>query len=282
MKRKADAETEVRPRSKKVAQVEESEEEDEKRQGKRPTKARYVEPFPEAGAAEDVGEAGSIQETHMSWNEVEIPEDEESIDEEGDMEAWTKTLQDMCRKLKPEIGRGQKNDKIGVVGLLQRIRSAMRSGDWTSITAALWIPKTRDVTSVVKQLSALELLKLTKGMVERYEYPRERLNCERWIVQIMDDGAYEIVDSEPFRAQMRSLVNVLTQELRPADFAGKVNLCTGKWRQIQKLSEAYHAQHSAKDVTNRAAETGPPEDDDEGDVDGDEDGEDEDDEEDAD
>ena len=24
--------------------------------------------------------------------------------------------QDMCRKLKPEIGRGQKNDKIGVVG----------------------------------------------------------------------------------------------------------------------------------------------------------------------
>eukprot|EP00434_Breviolum_minutum_P026104 symbB.v1.2.023080.t1/scaffold2080.1/size104589/2 len=113
----------------------------------------------------------------------------------------------MCRKLKPEIGRGQKNDKIGVVGLLQRIRSAMRSGDWTSITAALWIPKTRDVTSVVKQLSALELLKLTKGMVERYEYPRERLNCERWIVQIMDDGAYEIVDSEPFRAQMRRVTD---------------------------------------------------------------------------
>lgn len=26
------------------------------------------------------------------------------------------SCQDMCRKLKPEIGRGQKNDKIGVVG----------------------------------------------------------------------------------------------------------------------------------------------------------------------
>ena len=28
-------------------------------------------------------EAGSSQEVHMSWNDVEIPEDEESFDEEG-------------------------------------------------------------------------------------------------------------------------------------------------------------------------------------------------------
>lgn len=211
--------------------------------------ARYVEPFPEAGAAEDA-EAGAAQLDHRigSWADVEIPEEEEveeAEEAEGDFETWTKSLQDLCRRLQPEVGRGERSEKLSAEELLQRIRAALKSGDWLNITAAVWTPRGPDMISVVKQLPAAELVAFSKALVDRYEYPRERLNCERWLTQILEHGSHAVIDSEAFRAEVRPLIKTLTEELKPADFAGQVLHCLGKWRMVQRLSEDYHS-HAAK------------------------------------
>lgn len=214
--------------------------------------ARYVEPFPEAGSAEDAGEAGATQLEHRigSWADVEIPEEEEveeAEEAEGDFEAWTKSLQDLCRRLRPEVGRGERGEKVSAEELLHRVRAALKSGDWLNITAAVWTPRGPDMMSVVKQLSAAELVAFSKALVDRYEYPRERINCERWFSQILEHGSHAVIDSEAFREEVRPLIKTLTEELKPADFGGQVLHCLGKWRMVQRLSQDYHSHH-AKDA----------------------------------
>lgn len=216
--------------------------------------ARYVEPFPEAGAAEDAedaGEAGAAQLEHRigSWADVEIPEEEEveeAEEAEGDLETWTKSLQELCRRLQPEVGRGERSEKPSAEELLQRIRAALKSGDWLNITAAVWISRGPDMASAVKQLSAAELVTFSKALVDRYEYPRERLNCERWLAQILEHGSHAVIDSEAFREVVRPLIKTLTEELKPADFGGQVLHCLGKWKMVQRLAEDYRSHHAAK------------------------------------
>eukprot|EP00435_Cladocopium_sp_Y103_P033026 s1787_g8.t1 len=84
--------------------------------------ARYVEPFPEAGSAEDAGEAGATQLEHRigSWADVEIPEEEEveeAEEAEGDFEAWTKSLQ-WLRQLSGAGGLWRPDGTPGIAWML--------------------------------------------------------------------------------------------------------------------------------------------------------------------
>eukprot|EP00435_Cladocopium_sp_Y103_P018091 s1787_g4.t1 len=112
---------------------------------------------------------------------------------------WGNT--DLCRRLRPEVGRGERGEKVSAEELLHRVRAALKSGDWLNITAAVWTPRGPDMMSVVKQLSAAELVAFSKALVDRYEYPRERINCERWFSQILEHGSHAVIDSEAFREE---------------------------------------------------------------------------------
>eukprot|EP00913_Durusdinium_trenchii_P033252 g31129.t1 len=81
----------------------------------------------------------------------------------------------------------------------------------SSLTACTIKPKIADLKSAVKQLSNDEVLGFVKGLVERYEYPRERFYCSVWLAEVIDEKHRRC---PRLRAELRQMCPKVETELR--------------------------------------------------------------------